>query len=209
MEAGQTLRVPLIEKHCVPHKGKWKDGLFSCFRHGIFHPTVWNAWLCPQILLGQMLTRMKMTWLANPQSKSSFRSTFRKVMVILIFYSLYDTLVAPPLLEVSVDENGDFTLTQNEYPFWHQAVYILFSLPMTIYGLVVVVRLRSAIRAKYGIPTGCLGAAEDFCCVCFCNCCVLSQMARQTAEYDEEPAACCSANGMRRPSSTCETSSLV
>lgn len=196
------MRVPLLEEEFVPHKGQWKDGLCSCFRQGIFHPHVWNAWLCPQILLGQILTRMKMTWLvANSatQDKSSFRSTFRKIMFIVILLSLYDAFVTPPLIEFTVDENtGDLSFHQNEYPFWHQVFYVLISLPMTIYGLIIVVKLRSTIRSKYGIPTGRLGRIEDLCCVFCCNCCILSQMARQTADYDDEPASCCSPNGMRR-----------
>jgi hypothetical protein len=144
---------------------------------------------------------MKMTWLANPAaaSKSTLRSTFRKIMVCLVVFSVYDAFMAPPLIQFAVDEKGELTIQQNEmYPFWHQVCYVLLSLPMTIYGLIIVVKLRAAIRAKYGIPTGRLGRLEDVCCVCCCNCCVLSQMARQTADYDEEPAACCSPNGMRQ-----------
>jgi Cys-rich protein (TIGR01571 family) len=186
---------------CVRHKGQWKDGSFACFRLGVFHPHLWNAWLCPQVLLGQVLTRMKMTWLANPAaSKSTLRSTFRKIMVCLVVFSLYDALMAPPLVQFAVDENGELTIQQNEYQFWHQVFYVILSLPMTIYGLIVVVKLRAAIRAKYGIPTGRMGRMEDFCCVCCCNCCVISQMARQTADYDDEPASCCSPNGMREAS---------
>ena len=200
------MRVTIMQDDIILHRGQWKDGIFSCFRFGLLHPHLWNAWLCPQVLLGQILIRMKMTWLVgDAASKSAFpRNSFRKIMFFLIALSLYDAFVTPPLIELSVDENGDLSLHQNDYSFWHQVLYILISLPMTIYGLLVVVKLRSAIRAKYGIPTGRLGRMEDVCCVCCCNCCVISQMARQTAEYGEEPASCCSPSGLQqRESSDC------
>jgi Cys-rich protein (TIGR01571 family) len=201
VKSGQTLRVPLLDEQCMQHKGKWKDGLCSCFQLGIFHPHLCNAWLCPQVLLGQILMRMKMTWLASPAAnKSTLRSTFRKILVCMVVFSLYDVLMTPPLIEFNVDEKGDLQFQKNiEFPIWHQVFYVLLSLPMAIYGFFVLVKLRAAIRAKYGIPAGQLGRLEDFCCVCCCNCCVISQMARQTANYDEEPAAYFSPNGMRRP----------
>jgi Cys-rich protein (TIGR01571 family) len=204
------LTVPLIETQCEDHKGKWKDGLCSCFRLGIFHPTHCNAWLCPQVLLGQLLTRMKMNWLAAPSSQSSFQSTFRKIIALLVVFSVYDIFMAPPLFEVNVDHKGELSFSHNSYPCWHQVCYVLLSLPMTVFGFVVVVKLRAAIRTKYGIPTGRLGRLEDFICVCCCNCCVFAQMARQTADYEQEPAACCSPNGMRhKVVATEETRSLV
>jgi hypothetical protein len=154
---------------------------------------------------------MQMNWLATPSSKSSLQSTFSKLMAILLMLSLYDMLMRPPLFEINVDEKGELSFTQNQnYPLWHQACYLLLSLPSTIYGLLVVIKLRAAIRVKYGISTGRLGRLEDFICVCCCNCCVFAQMARQTADYEHEPAACCSPNGMRKKvAPTEETISLV
>lgn len=197
---GQMLKIQMPESFSLKGKGQWKDGLLSCFRFGIFHPHLCNAWLCPQILLGQILTRMKMTWLANPtNTKSSFQSTFQKAFILLIIFTLYDSFVAPPMIEFSVDENGVVIFQPRASQNWYQILYIILSVPMTVYGVMVVVKLRAAIRAKYGIPTGRLGKLEDFCCVCCCNCCVISQMARQTADYNDEPASCCSPNGMRHP----------
>jgi Cys-rich protein (TIGR01571 family) len=207
---GQLLRVPLLESKSVERKGKWKDGIFSCFRHGLLHPHLWIAWICPQILLGQILTRMKMTWLVKPAaSKSSMQSLMGKIFILLVVYSFYDALLAPPLFEVTVGENGDVILRQNMNQRWHQVFYVLMSLPMTVYGVLVVVKLRAAIRAKYGIPTGKLGMFEDACCVCCCNCCIMSQLARQTADYDDAPAAWCSQSGMQRPSKASDEDSII
>eukprot|EP00539_Tryblionella_compressa_P003126 CAMPEP_0178747548 /NCGR_PEP_ID=MMETSP0744-20121128/8379_1 /TAXON_ID=913974 /ORGANISM="Nitzschia punctata, Strain CCMP561" /LENGTH=436 /DNA_ID=CAMNT_0020400789 /DNA_START=45 /DNA_END=1355 /DNA_ORIENTATION=+ len=253
VESGQTLQVPLLTQDEISgsdsnsdsvsspllferkQKGQWKDGLFSCFRLGLFHPHLCNAWLCPQVLLGQILVRMKMTWLVhqlynnnnnnsttssstttvdagsktnhhdsqatnNQIPKSSVQSSFRKLMILVVLITMYDFIMAPPLFELEVDkESGEIGIVyhSSNFPMWHKALNVLLSLPMTIWGIMVVVRLRAAIRAKYGIPTGRLGRCEDFLCVCCCNCCVMGQMARQTADYEgEEPASCCSPNGI-------------
>jgi Cys-rich protein (TIGR01571 family) len=198
------------------------------------HPHLCNAWLCPQVLLGQVLVRMKMTWLvhrlhpnaddhhdahdrcgggkrhttkvstSSSSSSSSVQSAFRKIMVLVVLLTVYDSLVAPPLFEVQVDEDtGEVSLASRfssggDFPGWHQVLYLLLSLPMTVWGIIVVVRLRASVRQRYNIPTGRLGKWEDLVCVCCCNCCVMSQMARQTADYDgDEPASCCSPSGTR------------
>lgn len=175
---------------------------------------------------------MKMSWLlhynssgTNPTSatggsatqsstKPTVRISIQSLMMVLILFSIYETLMAPPLFQIHVDEKGESqfilsTPSASASPtsspsslhvgylvLCHQILYVVMSIPMTIYGFFVLVRLRAAIRTKYGIPPGILGKMEDFWCVCCCNCCVLSQMARQTVNYDEERAACCSTNGI-------------
>jgi PLAC8 family len=84
---------------------------------------------------------------------------------------------------------GGESLYKNPPPFiWHQFLYVLLSFPMTIWGVWVVVKLRESIRSKYGIPITYrwLGRCEDLVCVLFCNCCVLSQMARQMSDDDDD-----------------------
>ena len=204
--------------------GRWKGGMFSCLQLGLCHPANCNAMICPQLLLGQILTRMNMTWLVstspsstvNPngatfnKKNNSFQTTFRRIMACLIFFTLYDAFMAPPLILIDIDpESGELIVSSNNqkneidvnhgpFPFlaWHQVFYILLSVPMSIYGVMVVVKLRAAVRAKFNIPTGRLGSMEDFCYVFLCNCCVLIQLARQTADYDIERPSCCSSNGL-------------
>lgn len=45
--------------------GKWRDNLFDCFHYGFFHPALWCSCLFKPCLLGQLLTRMKMSWLGH------------------------------------------------------------------------------------------------------------------------------------------------
>ena len=198
IQMGQTLRVPLLESRTLKYKGKWKDGIFSCFRLGLCHPTVCNAWACPQILLGQILTRMKMSWLTTPSVGRS-PSAVRKCFALLVLVSVHDMLVAPPPIQLSGDSTGEVFLRQSNLQTLYQAIYVLLSVISTIYGVLVVVKLRAAVRLKYGIPTGRLGRLEDLVYVFCCNCCVMAQLARQTADYDSNPAMCCSPTGTTQP----------
>jgi len=123
-----------------------------------------------------------------------------KLFVFFLIISVYDAfLTASPLFEVTINEKGDMILQPKIQHQWHHVMYMFVSFPMTIYGIMMVARLRAAIRSKYGIPTGKLGRLEDCCYVSCCNCCVMTQMARQTADYDDEPAAWCTTTGMKRP----------
>jgi hypothetical protein len=215
--------------------GQWKDGLFSCFRLGFFHPHLWNAWLCPQISLGQILLRTDLTWMAHQfrdpnihpstttsendnekkssrnncpnHSKSSahpFRLTIRILVFLVAAGNLYDILNMP------------YTNTST-YVWWHQLFFLGLTLPMSVWVLLVVVRLRRSIRNRYeiqpnriSVPMPCssrgssplcslsLGNSEDLFCSLFCGCCVISQVDRQTADYEgTEVDSCFGANELR------------
>ena len=64
--------------------------------------------------------------------------------------------------------------------------------------LVLGTRTRIYVGKEYRISSQCCGKYEDFCCIFFCNCCVVSQMARHTADCHSQPATCCSKTGLRR-----------
>jgi hypothetical protein len=133
-------------------------------------------------------------------------------MAVVVLLSLYDALLAPPMFVFRIDEQSGgvesvaFHNNDNAdgvgyycYHRWIQLAYLILSLPVTVWGVYVVVRLRAAVRRRYRIPTGrMLGRYEDLVCVCLCNCCVLSQLARQTADYENgtERASCCSPTGI-------------
>lgn len=229
--------------------GKWKDGVCSCFRLGFCHPHLWNACLCPQILLGQILVRTNLFWLYHhlrepkshgnsPPSLQAYPTipwSFRIILCLVLVCGLYDALYAPPLLDISIDEGtGQLVWSSRLFGmgvssptsslflssvWWDRLICLCLTLPMSVWGLVVVVRLRRSIRERYNIPpselpvsySSCrrssppsflcklsLGRWEDLVCGLCCSCCAISQMARQTADYEgTEAASCCSANGLR------------
>ena len=74
-------------------------------------------------------------------------------------------------------------------------VYILstmYNFVSFIYGVFLVVVLtivRKMVREKYQIPEQRFIGCEDFCCAFWCSCCTISQLARQTADYDVNEGA--------------------
>ena len=72
----------------------------------------------------------------------------------------------------------------------------LVGLAVSLFTLILMCKTRRHIRNKYSIPQETCNGCEDCCCVYFCTCCTLSQMARHTADYETYRAACCSETGL-------------
>lgn len=186
---------PLAAIDTAP-RGHWKDGLCDCFKFGCCHPALWNAFFCPQILMGQILTRMRMNWLGSFTSEyGDYHLTFRRIAIIVVVYYVLSMLLYPSESEVIADD-GTEMIVQYQGPLWKNILYNIVSASFGLYTLVVMIRLRYAVRQKYEIPSGRCGNVEDCCCVFFCGCCTVSQMARQTANYEEIRAVCCTDTGL-------------
>jgi Cys-rich protein (TIGR01571 family) len=177
-------------------RGSWKDGLCDCFKFGIFHPSLLNACCCPQILMGQVLTRMRMNWLGLPAPEMDWRMTFRRVVIIVIVSYVLSFILQPPGPDVITTDDGTVTIIPNDGPLWRSILYNILTTAFVLYTVIVLMRLRAAVRAKYEIPTKRCGTMEDCCCAFFCVCCTVSQLARQTANYEEIRAVCCTDTGL-------------
>ena len=76
------------------------------------------------------------------------------------------------------------------------AVNEILKFGMVVFSIYVVLKTRRHVRERSGIPeTSCAGC-EDCCCAAWCGCCVVTQMARHTAEYEMYAAQCCSETGL-------------
>jgi Cys-rich protein (TIGR01571 family) len=186
-----------VDEAAKKNVGSWKSGLCDCFEYGIWHKALLCAVCFPSLLMGQLLTRMKMTWSGIPTSDTEgFKKTFRIVLVISICKYLIDTIFSC-VEELPEDVDGEITMVLNEdCPSWKANLSTLTTLVFGLYILVVMIRLRMAIRQKYNIPRENCGMFEDFCCVYFCGCCSLVQMAKQTADYEKEEAFCLTTTGL-------------
>ena len=172
-------------------RGVWKDSLFDCHRYGFFHPTLWNAICCPQILMAQILTRLKLNWLGEPGYE--WQKTFRKVFGIVCVYWVLTTVLSPPPM-YTTDANGMMVPTGTVVPKWQATLNSLVFWSFALYTLLVLTKLRRSIRQRFEIPSR--HPAED-CCVSFwCGCCSVAQMARQTCDYHRQAAVCCSTTGL-------------
>eukprot|EP00934_Nitzschia_sp_Nitz4_P008605 Nitzschia sp. Nitz4//scaffold344_size17659//13562//14566//NITZ4_008813-RA/size17659-snap-gene-0.32-mRNA-1//1//CDS//3329548618//8595//frame0 len=168
--------------------GQWNHGLCSCFRRGLCHPHAWSICFCPEIFLPPLLRRLKLDWAGSTTPIKNKSTTLRNGLIALIVFSYIATwFLRAPSSVASSRNNNQWSLTSSEILFW-EISYVILTLPAAIYGLMVAIRLRAAIRANANIPTGCLGYMEDCCCVFMCYGCTVSQMAGQVLEDDDEAA---------------------
>ena len=206
-------RVPYDEAPTSTSTGHWRDGLCHCCTLGCCHPSLCCAWCCPQLLMGQVLTRMKLSWLGNPTS--AWNHTFKRVVMVVVIYFILSSYLSPPPI-VMVENDDDEIGYENDplsgvaegddeyyyYPEWKRQCYNFVSFAFGVYSLVVMIKLRSYIRSQSQIPESIV--CEDCCCVFFCGCCTVAQMARHTANYEEIEetqgicctGTCCSSTGL-------------
>lgn len=161
---GQKLTVPFT----AGATGAWKDDICACTRYGICHPSFINALCCPLILLGQVMTRFQLDWLARPAAESQFKKTFAITVCITIAYAILQIVLSPS--DPDQDTPG--------------VLYNMVSLTYGIFMLLLVTKMRRIVREQYAIPETRCGGMEDFCCAFWCGCCTISQLARQTTDYD-------------------------
>jgi len=171
---GQNLVVPFdpkaTEYGTAEVIGYWKDDLCACTRYGLCHPSIINACLIPLVLLGQVMTRLKLDWSAKPAPAGEWMKTFKIMAYITIIYTVLYIFLSP----ATPDDPAP--------------LFSCISFAYGVFTLVVVTRTRRIVREQNEIPeTRCVGC-EDFCCAFWCGCCTVSQLARQTADYDVEDA---------------------
>merc|ERR1711862_159791 len=109
-------------------------------------------------------------------------------MIIAAYMITTFLLGGPEDIEIEIDINLQ-DLSPENLPSpppdtWKTHVKRIINAVFLFYTLYVAIKARKAIRERNGIPTKNCGSLEDCCCVYFCGCCTISQMARQTADYD-------------------------
>ncbi len=151
----------------------------------------------PQVLLGQVMHRLKLTWLGS-EGNHPDRSmkTFTTLAIIaavhvctmwVTYFTLLYLLISGLLRqsESEIETSQDFA---NLCSFLNLVFFVFL--------VVIMARTRRSIRSRYGIPEQTCCGCEDCCCAYWCSCCTVSQMARHTADYDNYPALCCSETGL-------------
>lgn len=136
--------------------------------------------------MAQVLTRLKMNWLAVRAPDYEWRRTYRTVLGLVAVYWALTVLLMPR--------------HERESPvLLRTLLYRLVGWTFTAYTLVVLTTLRRAVRIMYDIPLTyrCFGQWEDLCLSFWCSMCAIGQIARQTGSYDDQEAACWSATGLR------------
>ena len=151
--------------------------------------------------------RLNLTWLANerrPQGNRSFTGmcsgTFGTILFIWIAYLVINFILSAIQSTYYVDSNGN--PTSNATPtatgfYAARGAEIALGWAFYIFLFVLMCKTRVYIRNKYNIRNKhCQGSCEDVCCVFWCGCCTVAQMARHTADYETYAARCCSETGL-------------
>lgn len=189
MEEGQRFLTPLPssvrDDRIQAPTGRWKDGLFDCFKAGICHPSWLCAFFCTEISMAQIMTRMSLTWLGEPGHKVSTKNTFRVVLLLFTSYVIYSTSL----------EIASMNYEPSNIPTWINVMKLIGSVLFGMWSLYSICRTRQSVRNQYSIPEQHCNGCEDLCCAFFCTCCTLSQMARHTGEYETYPGVCCTTTG--------------
>ena len=196
--------------HSIP-VGEWRDGTWNCCRHGCCHPQLClTIWMTP-LALGQILTRLRLDWLASPlpqtkdvkpRQQPELWTAFRVLLLVFIGYQFLDTFfyyLTYDYIQGRYDAESGRVIYPDEVPGWANAMDALRGALTVAYLLLILcitIRTRAAIRSRYAIPeTNCVGC-EDLCCSLFCCGCTICQMARHTADYDTYPSSCCTETGL-------------
>jgi Cys-rich protein (TIGR01571 family) len=153
------------------------------------HPNIILIVSIPQVLVGQIMHRLKLTWLGGEGNLAQSAATFRILLIITavhfcLNFVLYITSIS---FFVGGDEDVGLLLSNARS---------VLNIAFGVFGIFIVARTRGRIRARYGIPERrCIGC-EDCCRAFWCACCTVSQMARHTADYENYAALCCGETGL-------------
>lgn len=172
--------------------GHWRDGLCSCCKFGPCHPMFLLAMCIPQVLMAQVMTRMKLSWLGNPADLEEWKKTYRKVWMVIVSFCVLKFIFAVP---VEVDNDTGKVVPQDDKDP-RIVVNNVIGFFYAVYTLYVMSKARKYIRDRYNIPEQRCHGCEDVVCSFCCGCCTIAQMANHTADYDVIRATCCTTTGL-------------
>lgn len=163
--------------------GKWRDNLCDCCRFECCHPTICCAMWCIPLIVAQLLTRMKMTWLGQRthmwngngnETDQRWKGTFLKIMIVMVvYYILKSSLASTPRtnLEAAYPSDATIVTESDEKTVW-LSLALVFSRLFEFYFFYLIVQLRATMRHVYSIPEErclCLygerNPSDGICCV--------------------------------------------
>mmetsp|Transcript_3035 Transcript_3035/g.5731 ORF Transcript_3035/g.5731 Transcript_3035/m.5731 type:complete len:268 (+) Transcript_3035:61-864(+) len=188
---GQAFLVPLPDDFAVGEPrvniptGRWKDGPFDLLKAGICHPSLWCGLCFTQVAMAQVMQRLHLDWLGGAAPEVATKNTFKVVLTLVVCYTIFTIA-----LEMAEASTGYYQI-----PSWIPVTRFIGGGAFTIYSIYSLMKTRENVRAKYSIPEERCPGMEDLCCSMWCSCCVVSQMARHTGEYETYKGRFCSETG--------------
>lgn len=173
--------------------GKWKDGLCDCFNAGICHPTVHCGFWCRPLLLAQVMERMRLTPLGFLVGSKQKMPQTTKIVAGIWCFCLFIQHVLNFIIQ---QDEGQQDKGYYYYGTSSPAILVTsmaISFVFVLWLVFISMNTRRTIRNTYSIPGS---SCEDCLTSTFCGCCVVTQMARHTGEYEKHPGNCCSKTGL-------------
>lgn len=187
--SGSTIENP--RSVSIVPTGRWREGFCDCCEHGCCEPTCCLACWCPGVVLGQVMTRLKLTALAEPASRASTAAkTFALVSALWIIFIVLD-FVKTSFVQVC-DETGCYTDLSQNINGLTATLSVITSL-LALYFVYIGTMTRIRMRRAFQIRGNCLG---DCCAYYWCPCCTITQMARHTHDYEVHEGSCFSKTGL-------------
>jgi len=151
-----AVAVPDVADGRAPPAGAWRDDLCDCCRLGPGHPSLWMACCLPPLLAGQVLTRMRMTWLGRRDGGEGddggcgggWRRTFRNMAFVTVAFYTISTLTASEDADLSDALHVNYQARDNDSYTLNSVITSLFNW----YLLYLLIQLRATIRHVHGIP---------------------------------------------------------
>jgi Cys-rich protein (TIGR01571 family) len=184
--AGANQRTRIFRDMDAP-PSRWRDELFDCFRHGLFHDFLWNSVCCPLIAISQIMARIQLSDTGDPVITIKSRTRVGWYVFLVLLLIAIHAACACFLILTKPDEE---TILMAAIPLAGLDVILV------LYFLYMVVQTRKNVRREYGIPELRCHGHEDCCLAVFCTCCTIAQMGRHTADYETYQSHCCTDTGL-------------
>jgi len=157
--------------------GIWRDGLCDFCRFGPFHPQFLMSLCFRPILMGQVMTRMKMTWLgqrmrtdastitmndSRMDTDERWKNTFRNIVIVTVLFYGMTTFSATPAINIDANP-ADTHSAYEQLSDVDKAKYNINSWISTVFGVYIfyiLIQLRATLRHVYSIP-------EENCLCCY------------------------------------------
>ena len=151
---------------------------YLSFPHKILHHRA--------VAMGQVMQRLRLNWLGEAAPDAATKNTFKVVLTLVLCYVVFT--ICLEMVEASA---GYYSV-----PVWISVLRFIGGVLFTVYSIYALMKMRENVRAKYSIPEERCPGMEDLCCSMWCSCCVVSQMARHTGEYETYKGRFCSETGL-------------
>jgi Cys-rich protein (TIGR01571 family) len=191
---GQTFSCHMREmKESDIPLGRWRDGLFDCFRYGVTHPMLLNSVICPLLALSQVEGRLGLDVMGKQASrdtpKEGLWSTRGMMITVLVFWLFLNAVIL-----------SGFEYKLEHYVRLSPADIVSLALVngfMMFFAVNATVNTRTFLREKYHIGEDKnQSRIRDILSAVFCMPLSIAQMGRHTTSYEEYDGSCCNDTGI-------------